>query len=791
MKKSGLENEYGQNVALKSVHMQGRLEGLMLSMTLRQRYLNDSEETIEATYTFPVGWGVHLMGMSVEINGKRMESTALAKKTAEKKYESAIESGDLPVMLENSGLGLYTANLGNLKAGEELLIEIQYVQLLRFDKGRIRVTLPTVMGARYGDAQVQGGLFPHQTTETDALVEYPFSARIDVMGSVAKGELSCPSHPVELNAIEGGTRVEMSAGASLDRDFILSIDGLKGESFAVAAPDDDTQVVLASFCPGKPLQQASSQGELSALEDRPLALKILVDCSGSMAGDSIEQAREALDELTRQLKGEDLVSYSRFGSDVKHLATAMAPCTEKFLKGKLAPAILQTQADLGGTELGSSLLSTFAISLPKTHEAGVDLLLITDGDVWDVESIIEQARKSNHRIFAIGVGSAPAESLLRELAEGTGGACELVTPNESMAAAVLRMFERMRSARSVELSINWGQTPLWQSTLPKQVFEDETVHAFAVLQSTAQAAPVLTWQADGQTLHSSAEGLKTEINVTLPRVCAAARIVAMEAAKDLPGAEALAIKYQLASKYTNLILVHVREEGQKAQGLPKLQQIAQMQAAGQGGFGSAQGQQVQQVLRSVSASFQAEHVPSVWRTNRTQSAAKVDALSAASMDDFEIPAFLRKQVDEDLVKATPSSPGLEDLFSPQELVIRFNKLCLTSPDFETVCKRLPQDHMTGVLWTVLSKVAGESDKLGTAWACLIEWLVEKTGIALTRHALRLLNPELMRVENDFKTAARAEFDAVFKNVTSTSWGITLVAPKKSMLQKVKRLLRQP
>jgi hypothetical protein len=34
-------------------------------------------------------------------------------------------------------------------------------------------------------------------------------------------------------------------------------------------------------------------------------------------------------------------------------------------------------------------------------------------------------------------------------------------------------------------------------------------------------------------------------------------------------------------------------------------------------------------------------VPSVWRTNRTMAAAKVDALSSGGMDDFEIPAFLR------------------------------------------------------------------------------------------------------------------------------------------------------
>ncbi len=38
-------------------------------------------------------------------------------------------------------------------------------------------------------------------------------------------------------------------------------------------------------------------------------------------------------------------------------------------------------------------------------------------------------------------------------------------------------------------------------------------------------------------------------------------------------------------------------------------------------------------------------IPSVWRTNRTQASAKVDALSAGGMDDLEIPAFLRKQAD--------------------------------------------------------------------------------------------------------------------------------------------------
>jgi cell division protein FtsZ len=48
---------------------------------------------------------------------------------------------------------------------------------------------------------------------------------------------------------------------------------------------------------------------------------------------------------------------------------------------------------------------------------------------------------------------------------------------------------------------------------------------------------------------------------------------------------------------------------------------------------------------AMAAGPEAVSVPSVWRTNRTQATAKVDALSAGGMDDFEIPAFLRKQAD--------------------------------------------------------------------------------------------------------------------------------------------------
>jgi len=142
----GLEDEIGQRVfSLKSVRMEGKLEGLLLTMQVSQRYRNDTDDTIEASYTFPAGWGANLLGFSVTLNGKQMQAIALAKRQAEENYEKAISDGDTPVMLEKSPLGLYTANLGNIKPNEETVIDIEYAQLLRFEKGRIRITVPTVL----------------------------------------------------------------------------------------------------------------------------------------------------------------------------------------------------------------------------------------------------------------------------------------------------------------------------------------------------------------------------------------------------------------------------------------------------------------------------------------------------------------------------------------------------------------------------------------------------------------------------------------------------------------------
>ena len=89
---------------------------------------------------------------------------------------------------------------------------------------------------------------------------------------------------------------------------------LAARSLAVVARDGDGYVAMASFCAQVPPHQAEA----------PLRLKLLLDCSGSMGGDSIAAAKRALHEILSRLQPQDRFSLSRFGSHVVHVTPLLA-----------------------------------------------------------------------------------------------------------------------------------------------------------------------------------------------------------------------------------------------------------------------------------------------------------------------------------------------------------------------------------------------------------------------------------------------------------------------------------
>ena len=565
-----LQATHGEEApTLAGVEFRGRLDGVLLSMTLRQTYRNAGTQPLEVLYTFPLPHEAVLLGMAAEFDGRRLEGEVLPAGDAETVYEAALADGDAPVLLEAGRDGLHTANLGNLKPGETVTLELRFAQLLAFEQGRLRVAIPTTIAPRYGSAE-RAGLQPHQAPETSITAEYPLSVTLAVCGSLARGRIECPTHAHRILEVQGGPELQLLPGARLDRDLVVVVTpGEPQPGLLTVAADAEglvgSTVALAAF--GVPARPSGTA----------LCARLLVDCSGSMGGDSIASARAALTGVLDGLDAEDEASLSRFGGTVRHVVGAGACGT--LHRQRLAQAIAKTDADLGGTEMEAALRSVFAAWPRKGRR--VDVLLITDGEVWQSDELVEAARRSGHRIFAIGVGGAPAESVLRRIAEATGGAAEFVTPGEAVERAAQRMLGRMRQVPASGLSVDWGVEPAWQLPLPGCAFGGDTVLALAGFDGQVPRRPA-------RLLELGLAGRPVELARTAHRSEEATQdLVRVAVARRLPhcGEEEqlmLALAYELLTPLTRFVLVDERSAEDRVTETARLQKVPGMLAAGWG-----------------------------------------------------------------------------------------------------------------------------------------------------------------------------------------------------------------
>ncbi len=404
-------------------------------------------------------------------------------------------------------------------------------------------------------------------------------------GLLRQAQFQCPSHAIDIQELPEHTRIQLQDGRGfLDRDLILLMHYGGEKVSAVCAPDGDHYAALASFCTELP-EVAGQDAAVS-----PRIFKILVDCSGSMLGDSIAQARIALLNIIDGLRPMDRFSLIRFGSHIaKDIAAPVAATAANIARAR--EMLARMDADLGGTEIFAALQETLQM---ENDERPADLLLITDGEVWDAageesrsRAIIDLANATWQRIFSVGVGSSVSERLVRELAEQTGGACELGNPEEGMAEKIERHFKRIHLPRAQSLEIRWPAEPEWQQQL-KPLFAGDTLHVFArfpekpagsvALQvdfgNGAECRQVVPLQVRSETGGSD----------ILARLAANARMQEQESRDAIVK---IASEYQLLSEHTAYLVTEVRPGELKSDGMPDLRKVPVMLASGWGGLGRA------------------------------------------------------------------------------------------------------------------------------------------------------------------------------------------------------------
>lgn len=743
-----------QQPALQSVHASGEIHGLLLRMKLRQHYKNNSKSELETVYSFPLAWGTTLLAMRVTLNGKEMTGAVIEKKEAEEKYEDAISAGDLPVMLVKEGKDLYSARLGNLKPGDEASIEIEYGQLLKPDQGQLRFSLPTTIAPRFGRDPGLRGLVSHAIGAVDPLAEYRFFLSIDIRGALAQGKIHSPSHQVSQQAHADGVRIELARKAMLDRDFVLCFDGTGQMRSVIASAEPDGGegcTLLASFVP---VPDATSEA------NRPLRLKMLLDCSGSMAGDSMRLAREALQEAIEHLRADDRASLSRFGSRVVHMRRQMI-AVDEYGAASMQHWLLASDANMGGTELREAMEQVISIPSKFTEgEQGAGILLITDGDVWDIDAIVATARTSGHRVFALGVGSSPAESLLKELAEVTNGACELVAPGEDMAAAVMRLMRKMRSASTLEIGAEFDASAVELPALTRAVAPGEMVSVWCQLPHRPVNAPKIrvSWVGSTAMQRVDTGSITWDETGTVARIGAAQRLLDIA---DERQRKEIALRYQLLTEQTSFFLAHERAALDKASGVPELQQIDSMMAAGWGGAGTVHAcvsfDMAEPSMHAFdspsycrkSVEFQPVRTPAVWRRESAS-----DSVKAMEREPYRLYSSLAQMV-----------ANHDEADNPLRIILADVKQA--GGDFSVllvIAARIESEPQMKILRELLDGIGVRIGNSSAALAVLLDWSVlHFTDMGISRRSFRpvaalvsTLEPEVLAQAIDYLDAEAAQ-----------------------------------
>jgi Ca-activated chloride channel family protein len=588
----------GRPLPLEGVRVTAEISGAASRVVMAQRYRNAEAVPVEAVYVFPLPEGAALCGLLIETGGRRINGRVLEREEAFAAYDDALAAGNGAALLDEERPNVFTASVGNLLPGQELTIELTWVETLAREGEAIRFALPTVVAPRYVPNEDTRGVSPTPSERVSPPVEpavpygFTFAAEVELPGGVAGVE--SPTHPIRVLLADGKARVELAQeAAAMDRDLVLLLtpaEAAKPSGF-LERQADGSVVAAVSFVP----RLEHSGG--------PREVVFLVDRSGSMNGDSIEAVRRALQLCLRSLEEGDAFDVVGFGSTFQTLFGAPRPYAQASLE-EASAHVERLQADLGGTEI----LPALRVVLERPSAGGLrrEVVLLTDGEVSNDDAVVALAREhaATTRVFAFGIGHAASEHLVRAVARASGGAAEMILPGRALEATVVRQFGRLRAAALEDVRVAWdgAKAQLQAPAAVAQLFDGEPLAVYAWLDGTPAAAllaatsagKAVSWEveldpekiADGSLLGTLAA--RAAIRDLEEGTAEARRGSNQRDRADTRVREAivrLAVRYGLASRETSFVAVEEREAGEDSPAA-ELRRIPVALAHGWGGVGA-------------------------------------------------------------------------------------------------------------------------------------------------------------------------------------------------------------
>ena len=399
------------------------VDGRVARFEILERFRNNGPMVVEGTYLYPLPGEAVFSDFTLFQGEHALTGEMLNAEQARAIYEGIVRRLKDPALLTLVGHGLIRAQIFPVQPGETRTVVLRYTQLLNRDGDALRV--------RYA-AGDRGEGSPTFT--------------VDIRGENQFATPYSPTHPITTE--RRGSDLRVTVGQPVRGDVELLIPhrrGLVGGSVLTHSEPGEDGFALLFLAP--PLAE-----ETPALS-RDLTL--VVDVSGSMSGEKIDQARAALRQALSTLRPRDRFRLISFSNGVRQFREGFTAASPDALDD--ARRFVDGLAANGGTNLAGAI-ETALLERPGAERLGI-VLLLTDGLPTVGEQAPERiaaeagARIGHSRIFTIGVGTDVNTYLLDRLAVDGRGSASYVAPGVDVGDAMGTVLTRISRPALTDLRI--------------------------------------------------------------------------------------------------------------------------------------------------------------------------------------------------------------------------------------------------------------------------------------------------------------------------------------------------
>ncbi|XP_015675178.2 inter-alpha-trypsin inhibitor heavy chain H4-like [Protobothrops mucrosquamatus] len=437
-------------IEIYSLHIDCKVMSRYAHTVITSRIVNRGNESKEAVFDVELPKKAFITNFSMTIDGETYPGIIKEKQAAQTQYDSAISRGQSAGLVKSAGRKLEEFSVSvNVEAEGKVNFELHYEQLLDRKLGKYELITKVKPKQLVKDFQIDTHIFEPQGI---AFLETESSFLSNEMNdALIKTQEETKAHISFKPTLSQQRKNPESEETLLDGNFIIRYDVKRN------VPVGDIQIVNGYFV------HYFAPREMAVF---PKNIIFVIDQSGSMSGNKIQQTKEALGKILEDLDPKDYFNLIVFNWHSSYWKPTLLQASEENVES--AKQYVQTIQAGGGTNINEALLTAINSLDQATREESLPeksismIILLTDGDPTVGVTIpkliyknIKQANQGKYFLYCLGFGFDVSYSFLEKLALDNSGLARRIYEDSDAALQLQDFYSEVAIPILKEININY------------------------------------------------------------------------------------------------------------------------------------------------------------------------------------------------------------------------------------------------------------------------------------------------------------------------------------------------